>query len=79
MSEETTEGIEQIISCDSCGRPVSPAASRASRALDHVSPEAATAIELQFKVKTRELQLCAECFLAMYWMIVPHNPEAASV
>jgi len=66
------------IQCDSCGAPVSPEASRASRGLDHVSPEAAVAIEQQFKVKTRDIQLCAECFLAMYWMILPTKTEAGA-
>lgn len=57
------------VSCDSCGTDVSPAALVASKGLDHVSPEAAVAIEQQFKMKTRDLHLCAECFLAMYWLI----------
>lgn len=61
--------------CDSCGADVSPAALHASKGLDHVSPEAAVAIEMQFKVKAREIHLCAECFIAMYWMIVPTQAQ----
>jgi len=57
------------ISCDSCGSPVSPAAARASRGLDHVSPVTAAHLEQMFHVKLRMLYLCAECFLASYWIV----------
>ena len=65
--------------CDSCGSPVSPAAVRASRGLDHVSPVVAVTLEQQFHVKPRDLYLCAECFLASYWIITgsQHGGDAA--
>jgi hypothetical protein len=67
-----------VADCDSCGAGVSAAASIASSRLDRVSPEASAAIEQQFQCRTKDIQLCATCFLAMYWMITPGSLPARS-